>query len=33
MDDVSRHWPDFPIHHGEIHDLDIGNFEVDARVH
>jgi hypothetical protein len=32
MDDVSRHWPNLPIYHGGMHDLEKGNFEANARV-
>jgi hypothetical protein len=33
MENVLRHWLDFQIYHGEIHELDKWNYEINARVH
>jgi hypothetical protein len=33
LDNVLRHWPDLPTHHGGIHDMNIWYSRVNARMH
>jgi hypothetical protein len=33
VDDVSRHWPDLPVHHGGMHDIVMWYYGFNARMH
>jgi hypothetical protein len=33
LDDVLRHWPDLPTHHGGMHDIVMWYYVVNARMH
>jgi hypothetical protein len=33
LNDVLKHWLDFPTHHGEIYDIGIWHFLMNARMH